>query len=141
MKQHSVFRRYLPWLFRALVLWQLTWPAFSKFVVYDMRVENFMQHGVANPEILVPIVGFFESLTTLGVLVGWAGRLVALPTVVIMLVAIYLTGLSDGNMIVLLGCLGVIFLGTGPLSVWDPEPKMLWRRFRRMHHLLPDSQV
>ena len=126
-----MLRRYLAWLFRALVIWQLAWPAFSKFVAYDMRVQDFMHHGVAHPEILVPIVGFFEALTTLGVLVGFAGRLVALPTVVIMLAAIYLTGFSDGNALVLIGCIGVILLGTGPLSLWDPEAKALWGGLHR----------
>ncbi len=66
-----------------------------------------------------------------GMLVGFAGRLVALPTVVIMLVAIYLTGVSEGNTMVLIGCVGVMLLGTGPLSLWNPEPKRLWRVLRR----------
>ncbi len=131
MRRIIMLRHYLPWLFRALVIWQLAWPALSKVVAYDMRVQDFIHHGVANPEIMVPIVGFFEMLTTLGMLVGFAGRLVALPTVVIMLVAIYLTGLSDGNIMVLIGCIGVMILGTGPLSLWNPEPKTLWRMLRR----------
>ncbi len=126
MSRAVMLRHYLPWLFRALVIWQLAWPAFSKFVAYDMRVQDFIHHGVTHPEMMVPVVGFFETLTTLGLLVGFAGRLVALPTVEIMLVAIYLTGFSDGNILVLIGCMGVILLGTGPLSLWNPEPKTLW---------------
>ena len=131
MSRTVLVRQYLPWSFRALVLWQLAWPAFSKFVAYDMRVQDFVHHGVANPEIMVPIVGFFETLTTVGLLVGFAGRLVVLPTIIIMLVAIYLTGVSGVNSMVLIGFIGVMLLGTGPLSLWNPEPKTLWRVLRR----------
>ena len=131
MRRTRMLRHYLPWLFRALVIWQLAWPAVSKLVAYDMRVQDFIDHGVAHPAMMVPIVGVFETLTTLGLLVGFAGRLVALPTVVIMLVAIYLTEVSEENIMVLIGCVGVMLLGTGPLSLWNPEPNRLWRGLRR----------
>ncbi len=70
MSRTVLVRQYLPWSFRALVLWQLAWPAFSKFVAYDMRVQDFMHHGVANPEVMVPIVGFLKRSRQLGCSLG-----------------------------------------------------------------------
>ena len=122
-------RTWLPVLFRALVLWQLFWPAFSKFLVYDQRVVDFTHHGVANPGVWVPIVGFFEVLTILGVGLGILPRLAAVPGIIIMVIAITLVGPEFANIAVLVGCLGVLALGAGPLAVWPHDEGWL-RRLR-----------
>ena len=122
-------RTWLPILFRILVAWQLAWPALSKFVLYDSRVEHFRHdYGIPFPEVMVPVVGAFEVIAVIAVLLGVAGRLASIPLVVIMLVAIARAGPEGGNLAVLLGSLGIMLLGTGPFSLWEPERAWLGHR-------------
>ncbi len=117
---------WLPLLFRALVVWQLAWPALSKFVEYESRVEHFRHdYGIPEPAVLVPIVGFFELITVVAMVLGAAARLAAIPAVVIMLVAMATAGPSGGNLLVLIGSLAIIVLGSGRLSLWRPEEQWL----------------
>ena len=115
-------RSWLPLVCRALVVWQLAWPALSKFALYGARVEHFRHdYGIPFSEALVPVVGAFELALVAAALLGAAGRLAALPVVAIMLVAFAAAGPNEGSVLVLLGCLGILLLGTGPLSLWQPE--------------------
>jgi hypothetical protein len=50
---------------------------------------------------------------------GLGGRLAAIPVIAIMLVAITTGGLNEGNVMILTGSVGILLLGTGPLSLWD----------------------
>jgi uncharacterized membrane protein YphA (DoxX/SURF4 family) len=116
----DVLRWWVPLVFRLLVVWQLTWPALSKFVLYDSRVEHFRHdYGIPFPEVMVPTVGTFETVMVIAALFGIAGRIAAVPVIVIMLVAISTGGLNEGNVMVLTGSIGILLLGTGPLSLWD----------------------
>jgi uncharacterized membrane protein YphA (DoxX/SURF4 family) len=116
----DVLRRWTPLVFRAMVVWQLTWPALSKFVLYDSRVEHFRHdYGIPFPEVMVPVVGTFETAMVIAALFGLAGRLAAIPVIAIMLVAITTGGLNEGNVMILTGSVGILLLGTGPLSLWD----------------------
>ena len=116
----GALRRWLPLVFRAIVVWQLAWPALSKFVLYGSRVEHFRHdYGIPFPEVMVPVVGTFEIVMVIAALFGLAGRIAAVPMIVIMLVAISTGGLNEGNLMVLTGSTGILLLGTGPLSRWD----------------------
>lgn len=116
----SVLRRWLPLVFRLLVVWQLTWPALSKFVLYGSRVEHFRHdYGIYFPEVMVPVVGIFETVMVIACVFGIAGRFAAVPMMAIMPVAILTGGLNEGNIMVLTGSVGILLLGTGPLSLWD----------------------
>jgi uncharacterized membrane protein YphA (DoxX/SURF4 family) len=85
----DVLRRWTPLVFRAMVVWQLTWPALSKFVLYDSRVEHFRHdYGIPFPEVMVPVVGTFETTMVIAALSGLAGRLATIPVIAIMLNAI-----------------------------------------------------
>ncbi len=119
---------WLPLPFRALVVWQLAWPALSKFVAYGSRVEHFRHdYGIPAPDVLVPIVGFFETVGVVAILLGIATRVAAVPVVMIMLVAMATAGLSGGNLMVLVGSLVILVLGSGRWSLWQPEQGWLAR--------------
>ncbi len=121
MVHGASLRRWLPLVFRALVVWQLAWPALSKFVLYASRVEHFRHdYGIPAPEVLVPVVGAFELTAVVAALFGIAGRFAALPVIVIMLVAFAAAGPNRGSAMVLIGSVGIALLGTGPLSLWQP---------------------
>ncbi len=128
----KVLWRWLPLVFRALVLWQLTWPALSKFVIYGSRVEHFRHdYGIPFPEVMVPVVGTFETAMSVAALFGIAGRLAAVPMMAIMPVAMTTGGVNEGNIMVFIGSVGILLWGTGPLSLWDPEWSLLRRAARR----------
>jgi uncharacterized membrane protein YphA (DoxX/SURF4 family) len=117
----GVLWRWLPLVFRFLVVWQLAWPALSKFVLYGSRVGHF-RHDYAKPfpDVMVPVVGTFEMAMVIAALFGLAGRLAAVPMLVIMPVAMAAGGINEGNVMVLIGSVGILLLGTGPLSFWNP---------------------
>ena len=111
---------------RLLILWQLTVPAFSKFLQYESRVAHFQHdYGIPLPEVMVPVVGAVEVVYVIAVFFGIAGRVLSIPMMFIMLVAIATAGLEFSNLAVLLGSICILVLGTGPLSLWDPE--IPWR--------------
>jgi uncharacterized membrane protein YphA (DoxX/SURF4 family) len=124
--------RWLPLVFRFLVVWQLAWPALSKFVTYGSRVEHFRHdYGIPFPEGMVPVVGTFEMAMVIAALFGLAGRLAAVPMLIIMPVAMATGGINAGNVMVLVGIVGILLLGTGPLSLWEPEVPVSGRAARR----------
>ncbi len=119
-------------VFRFLVVWQLAWPALSKFVIYGSRVEHFRHdYGIPFPEVMVPVVGTFEMAMVIAALFGLAGRLAAVPMLLIMPVAMATDGINAGNVVVLVGVVGILLLGTGPLSLWEPEVPVSGRAARR----------
>jgi hypothetical protein len=71
----GVLWRWLPLVFRFLVVWQLAWPALSKFVLYGSRVRHFRHdYAMPFPEVMVPVVGTFEMAMVIAALFGLAGR-------------------------------------------------------------------
>ncbi len=118
-------RRIWPLALRGIVLWQLTWPAASKFLIYEERVGDFLHHGIPNPEVWVPIVGTFEIVAVIAIARGIAARLACLPMLPIMAVANATAGLESGNAMVLIGYPGIMLFGSGALSLWQPEERWL----------------
>jgi uncharacterized membrane protein YphA (DoxX/SURF4 family) len=128
----DVVWRWVPLVFRSLVLWQLTWPALSKFVIYGSRVEHFRHdYDIPFPELMVAVVGTFEMAMVVAALFGLAGRLAAVPMLVIMPVAMATGGINEGNIMVLVGSVGILLLGTGPLSLWESKAPVSGRAARR----------
>ncbi len=126
----SAIRWAFPLALRALVVWQLAWPASSKFVDYSSRVRDFEDHGIPNPEAWVLIVGSFEVVALISAVTGAAPRIAMLPMIPIMIVAIGTAGLESGNAMVLAGCLGIVLFGSGPFSLWNKETQWLRRPLR-----------
>ncbi len=119
-------RRWLPLLLRVLVAALLVLPATGKFLDYGGQIEFFASLGIPAPEILVLVVGTVELASVVMLLLGIAGRVAALALVGVMLVAIVTAGANPLNLAILLGSLGILWLGTGPYSLWEPE-----NRFRK----------
>ncbi len=126
---------------RSIVLWQLTWPAASKFLIYEERVRDFEHHGVPNPEVWVAIVGTFEIIAVIAIALGIAARLACLPMLPIMAVAIATAGLESGNAMVLIGCLGIVLFGSGALSLWQPEDHGLAQLKSKLTDLLRRQSI
>lgn len=97
----------------------------------DLGAGRFEKIGLPNPEFLGPFVGFFEIACGFLILIGLLTRLAAIPTLVIMLVAIGVTKMqvfadagfwemmhgSRTDWSMLLGSLFLIIKGGGRWSV------------------------
>ena len=115
----------------------------QKFLYPDLRgVGRFIKIGLPEPEFLAYFVAFFEIVCGVLIVFGLFTRLAVLPTIAIMLVAIFSTKIpmlseqglwymahaarTDFSM--LLGSLYLLIVGAGPLSVdaimsWRKKPK------------------
>lgn len=122
---------WLPVVLRGLVALVLTPAAVLKFVDYSAEAAAFAEYGIPAPDITVLVIGAIQLPAALMIAFGVAGRLGALVMVPIMLTAMVTAGVVPANVIVLSGCVGIVFLGTGSHSVWQPE---LWRHVRTTTH-------
>lgn len=106
---------------RGAVVAALAGPATAKVLDYAGQVAFFESIGLPAPELLVVVSGVVELVALVGIGLGVAGRLLAIPLVVNMLVAVVAAEPNPGNLTVLAGALVVLALGTGPFSVWVPS--------------------
>lgn len=111
----------------------------QKFLYPDIRgVGRFVKIGLPEPEFLAYFVASFEVVCGTMIVFGLLTRLAVLPTIAIMLVAIFTTKipmLSDEgfwymahaartDFSMLLGSLYLLFVGAGPVSV---DALMSWK--------------
>ncbi|WP_458187305.1 DoxX family protein [Haladaptatus sp. NG-WS-4] len=116
-------RRWLPLVLRALVVVIVAIPAITKFADYAGQVDFFTSLGIPAPGVMVLVVGVVEVASVVMLALGVAGRVAALALTVVMLVAIVTDGANPLNVTVLLASLGILSLGTGPYSLWQPEDR------------------
>lgn len=112
--------RRLPIIFRVIVVTVTAYPAVRKFLEYSYRVEQFAAYGIPWPEVTVPLTGLIELVAIALIAVGIAGRLGAVLLVVGMLFVGTTAGSNPFSIAVLVASTGIVALGTGPYSYWDP---------------------
>ena len=117
--------RFLPVVLRAVVALAVAAPATAKFLDYQGQVDFFVSLGIPQPELTVLLVGLVEVAALVMLVLGIAGRVAAAALVVVMVVAIVTAGANPLNVVVLLGSLGIVALGTGPYSLWQPEDEVV----------------
>jgi hypothetical protein len=64
-------------------------------------------------------------IASLMLMLGLAGRLASLGLVISITANILAAGLQPGNALLLAMALGILFLGSGRLSIWRPEDRVL----------------
>lgn len=112
--------RWLPVIFRLIAVTVTAYPAVRKFLEYSYRVEQFAMYGIPWPEVAVPLTGVIELVAIALIAVGLAGRLGAAMLVVGMIVVAVTAGSNAFSIVVLVACAGILALGTGPYSYWNP---------------------
>lgn len=122
------FRQWLAFVARAGAVVGVAGPMAQKFFDYPGQVAFFASLGIPQPGLMVIVSGLVELAAFLMLVLGAAGRLGALLLLGNMTVAVLTAGLNPLSGLVILGCLGVLLLGTGPFSLWRPEETLL-RRF------------
>ena len=126
-----LFTQSLAWLpplaVRLVVGWVFLWTGWQKLHFLPRMVENFREWGIPLPEILTPFASGMEFVGGLLLLLGLCTRIVSIPMMIIMLVAIAtakwddvdslqtLLGFEEISYFVMFGYLGVA--GPGPVSI------------------------
>ena len=113
--------RWLPVVLRVVAVTVTVWPAIRKFTQYMYRVQEFASYGVPFPELAVPVSGAVELFAVVSLAGGIAGRLGAFSLLVTMVVAVATAGTSLFSGLMLVASAGILVLGTGPYSYWDPS--------------------
>lgn len=122
---------WLAWLpplaIRLVVGWVFLWTGWQKLAALPRMIENFRAWGIPAPEILTPLASGIEFVGGLMLLLGLFTRLVSIPMMIVMLVAIAaarwsdvdslqtLLGFEEVSYFVMFGYLGVA--GPGPVSL------------------------
>lgn len=114
------FTGHLAVLLRVVAVTVTLYPAARKFLEYPYRVAKFEAYGFPYPEVAVPVTGVIEILAVVAIGFGVAGRLGAGALGFGMVVAIVAAGPNPFSVLVLVASAGIVLLGTGPYSYWDP---------------------
>ncbi len=91
-----------PLAVRIVVGWVFLWSGWTKLHILPRMIENFREWGIPAPEVLAPFTSGMEFVGGLMLLVGLLTRFIAVPMMIIMIVAIasisafssFLTGAS-----------------------------------------------
>ncbi|NHN48474.1 DoxX family protein [Halostella sp. JP-L12] len=127
MTDGDTVRRWLPLLFRAVVLAVVGPAALEKAIDYGGQVAFFESLGVPAPTAMVAVVGATEAVTTALVAVGTLGRVAGLVLAVVMVSAAAFGGPNAANLAALVAALGVAALGTGAYSLGPSTAELLGR--------------
>jgi len=122
---------WLTWLpplaIRIVVGWVFLWTGWQKLNFLPRMIQNFREWGIPAPEILTPFASGMELVGGVLLLVGLLTRVVSIPMMLIMLVAIAsakwgdvdslqtLLGFEEISYFVMFGYLAVA--GPGPVSL------------------------
>jgi putative oxidoreductase len=116
-----------PLAVRIVVGWVFLWTGWQKLHFLPRMIENFREWGIPVPEILTPFASGMEFVGGLMLLVGLLTRVVSIPMMIIMLVAIAsakwgdvdslqtLLGFEEVSYFVMFAWLGIA--GPGPVSL------------------------
>lgn len=119
----------LPYIFSIFAAGIYFAPATDKlFFNTAGQVGLFTQMGFGSPETTVLLLGLFELAVIISFLLGIAGRWVAIAVIIEMLFAISYVRVLPNNVAVIICAVGVLLLGTGAHSLWQPGEE-LFRRF------------
>ncbi|MFC7325919.1 DoxX family protein [Halorubrum rutilum] len=114
------FRRLLPVILRVLAVTITLYPAVRKFSEYSYRVTQFEAYGIPLPGLAVLVTGVVEFVAIVLIGFGVGGRIGGSALAFGMIVAIVAAGPNPFSVLVLFASLGIVLLGTGPYSYWDP---------------------
>ena len=116
-----------PLAVRIVVGWVFLWTGWQKLHFLPQMIENFREWGIPAPEIVTPFVSGMEFVGGLMLLLGLLTRVVSVPMMIIMLVAIAsakwgdvdslqtLLGFEEVSYFVMFAWLGIA--GPGPVSL------------------------
>jgi CDP-diacylglycerol--glycerol-3-phosphate 3-phosphatidyltransferase len=124
----TLVARWLPVPLRALVVMAVASLIIPASRSIADQATLFIWPGLPLPSLIAPIIGGMAIVTTAMLALGVAGRLAAFGLAVAASASILGAGLYLNNGLILSTAITIMLLGTGALSIWQPEDDILGRR-------------
>jgi CDP-diacylglycerol--glycerol-3-phosphate 3-phosphatidyltransferase len=121
-------QRWAPFGLRILVVALAAGPASQRFLDFSQQVAFYAGQGFPAPDLLVGLQGGAEALVVLFILFGASGRAAAVLGLSLAAIDQAIAGPTLTQTILMAAYAAILFAGTGPLSLWTPEDKLIFRR-------------
>jgi CDP-diacylglycerol--glycerol-3-phosphate 3-phosphatidyltransferase len=121
-------QRWAPVGLRILVVALAAGPASQRFLDFNQQAAFYAAQGLPDPNLLVRLQGAAEALVVLLVLLGASGRAAAVLGLSLAAVNQAIAGPTFTQSVLMAAYVAILFAGTGPLSLWTPEDKLVFRR-------------
>jgi CDP-diacylglycerol--glycerol-3-phosphate 3-phosphatidyltransferase len=121
-------QRWGPVGLRILVVALAAGPASQRFLDFSQQAAFYTAQGFPAPNLLVGLQGAAEALVVLLVLFGAGGRAAAVLGLSLAAINQAIAGPTLTQTVLMAAYAAILFAGTGPLSLWTPEDKLIFRR-------------
>lgn len=121
-------RRWTPLGLRILAVALAAGPASQRFLDFSRQVAFYAGEGLPSPGLLVVSQGVLESLVVLLILLGVSGRAAAILGLGLAALNQAIAGLTLTQTLLMAAYAFLLFIGTGPFSLWTPEEGLIYRR-------------
>jgi CDP-diacylglycerol--glycerol-3-phosphate 3-phosphatidyltransferase len=126
-KVNLVMSGWLPVWLRGGILVLSAWFIFPALGSGAAWPAPFTGPGVPFTHSAPPLISLVVPVANLMLLLGMAGRLASLGLMMSITANVLAAGLQPGNALLFSMVLGILFLGSGRLSIWRPEDRLLTR--------------
>ena len=134
-------RRWIPIGLRILVVALAAGPASQRFLDFSQQAAFYSRmifirwQGLPVPDLLVGLQGASEALIVLLILFGASGRAAAVLGLSLAAIDQAIAGPTLTQAFLMAAYAAILFAGTGPLSLWTPEDKLIFRRLGESREL------
>jgi CDP-diacylglycerol--glycerol-3-phosphate 3-phosphatidyltransferase len=126
-KASVVMTGWLPVWLRGGILVLTSWLIFPALGNATTWAVPSTRPEVPFPHSALSLISLVILIADLMLMLGAAGRLASLGLAISITANILAVGLQPGNALLLSMALGILFLGSGRLSIWRPEDRILTR--------------
>jgi CDP-diacylglycerol--glycerol-3-phosphate 3-phosphatidyltransferase len=120
-------QHWVPLGLRILVVALATGPASQHFLDFSQQAAFYAGMGLPDPNWLVSLQGMAEALVVLLILLGVSGRAAAVLGLSLAAISLAIAGPTFTQTVLMAAYTAILFAGTGPLSLWTPEDKLIFR--------------
>jgi CDP-diacylglycerol--glycerol-3-phosphate 3-phosphatidyltransferase len=125
--QGQSMQRWAPLGLRVLVIALAAGPASQHFLDFNQQAAFYAGQGLPDSSLLVGLQGGAEALAMLLILFGISGRAAAVLGLSLAAINLAIAGPTLTQIFLMAAYTAILFAGTGPLSLWTPEDKLIFR--------------
>jgi CDP-diacylglycerol--glycerol-3-phosphate 3-phosphatidyltransferase len=120
--------RWLPVLLRLAAMFLAAGPLSQRFLNFSQQVAFFADRGMPSAGAGVFLLSALEAAVLLLLLAGAAGRSAAVLGLLLLGLNQFFTSLTLSQIALLVVYTAILFLGTGALSLWTPEDRLIYHK-------------
>lgn len=120
-------QHWFPLGLRVVVVALAVGPASQHFLDFSQQVDFYAGIGLPDSSWLVGLQGVAETLAVLLILLGISGRAAAVLGLSLAAINLAIAGPTITQTLLMAAYTTILFAGTGPLSLWTPEDKLIFR--------------